>query len=134
MPRTLCSSHEGNSNRAQTEAGYPFYSWDTTIRSPPQGYVNNATSDNDLANQIFSKQQTNNRDMLYKLLTVYQPFNEWSNKANGGKLGSIETLHDGIHNSFGGNMGIVMASAFDPVFYFHHMYVALCPTRIQASS
>ncbi|KAF2651031.1 Di-copper centre-containing protein [Lophiostoma macrostomum CBS 122681] len=106
-----------------TEAGYPFYAWDTTVRSPPQGYVNNATSDNDVANQIFTKQQASNRDMLYKLLTVYQPFNEWSNNANGGKIGSIETLHDGIHNSFGGNMGIVMASAFDPVFYFHHINV-----------
>lgn len=59
--------------------------------------------------------------MLYKLLTIYQPFNEWSNKANGGKIGNLETLHDGIHNSFGlGNMGIVEVSAFDPVFWFHH--------------
>lgn len=69
-------------------------------------------------------QQTNNRDMLYKLLTVYQEFNEWSNKANGGTIGNVETLHDGIHNSFGlGNMGIVEVSAFDPVFWFHHVYV-----------
>lgn len=59
--------------------------------------------------------------MLYKLLTIYQPFNEWSNKANGGKIGNLETLHDGIHNSFGlGHMGIVEVSAFDPVFWFHH--------------
>lgn len=59
--------------------------------------------------------------MLYKLLTTYQPFNQVSNKANGGTIGNFETLHDGLHNVFGlGHMGIVEASAFDPVFWLHH--------------
>ena len=64
--------------------------------------------------------------MLYKLLTVWQPFNEWSNKGNGGKVGNLETLHDGIHNSFGaGHMAIVDVAAFDPAFLFHHWYVCI---------
>lgn len=62
--------------------------------------------------------------MLYKLLTIPQPFNEWSNKASGGIIGNVETLHDGIHNAFGlGHMGIPEVAAFDPVFWFHHWYV-----------
>ncbi|KAF2709225.1 Di-copper centre-containing protein [Pleomassaria siparia CBS 279.74] len=98
-----------------------FKYWNSTIRYPANGYATNATSRNDEVNARIGAQQVNNRDMLYKLLTVYQPFNEWSNKANGGKIGNIETLHDGIHNSFGlGNMGIIEVSAFDPVFWFHH--------------
>jgi hypothetical protein len=52
---------------------------------------------------------------------MYQPFNQVSNKANGGTIGNFETLHDGLHNVFGlGHMGIVEVSAFDPVFWFHH--------------
>ena len=59
--------------------------------------------------------------MLYKLLTIYQPFSQVSNKANGGTIGNFETLHDGLHNAFGlGNMGIIEVSAFDPIFWLHH--------------
>ena len=62
--------------------------------------------------------------MLYKLLTTYQPFSQVSNKANGGKFGNFETLHDGLQTVFGlGHMGIVEVSAFDPIFWFHHWQV-----------
>lgn len=85
------------------------------------GFALNATSRDDAANERIGKQQPNNRDMLYKLLTMYQPFNQVSNKANGGTIGNFETLHDGLHNAFGlGHMGIVEVSAFDPIFWFHH--------------
>lgn len=82
----------------------------------------NATSRNDEVNKRIGKQQPNLRDMLYKLLTTYQPFQQVSNKANGGSIGNFETLHDGLHTAFGigSNMGIVEASAFDPIFWFHH--------------
>ncbi|KAF2471888.1 Di-copper centre-containing protein, partial [Lindgomyces ingoldianus] len=104
--------------------GLEFNVWKTTIRYPADGYAANATSRNDDANTRIEAQQPSNRDMLYKLLTIYQPFNEWSNKGNGGKIGNLETLHDGIHNSFGlGHMGIVEVSAFDPIFWFHHCNV-----------
>ncbi|KAJ4361450.1 hypothetical protein N0V95_001867 [Ascochyta clinopodiicola] len=100
---------------------FQFKNWNHTIRFPIDGFALNATSRNDAANERISKQQPNNRDMLYKLLTMYQPFNQVSNKANGGTIGNFETLHDGLHNSFGlGHMGIVEVSAFDPVFWFHH--------------
>ncbi|KAF1363250.1 Di-copper centre-containing protein, partial [Lizonia empirigonia] len=100
---------------------FQFKNWNHTIRFPVDGFALNATSRNDAANTRISKQQPNNRDMLYKLLTMYQPFNQVSNKANGGTIGNFETLHDSLHNAFGlGHMGIIEVSAFDPVFWFHH--------------
>lgn len=103
------------------QSEFQFKNWNHTIRFPVDGFAINATSRNDAANERIGKQQPNNRDMLYKLLTMYQPFNQVSNKANGGTIGNFETLHDGLHNVFGlGHMGIVEVSAFDPVFWFHH--------------
>lgn len=103
------------------QSEFQFKNWNHTIRLPVDGFALNATSRNDAANTRISKQQPNNRDMLYKLLTMYQPFNQVSNKANGGTIGNFETLHDGLHNAFGlGHMGIIEVSAFDPVFWFHH--------------
>jgi tyrosinase len=106
------------------QAEFEFKDWNTTIRSPLDGYAADATSRNDETNKRVTAQQPNNRDTLYKLLTTYQPWNQWSTKADGGEIGSVETIHDGVHNSFGlGNMGIVEASSYDPVFWFHHWYV-----------
>lgn len=103
------------------QSEFQFKNWNNTIRFPVDGFAVNATSRNDAANERIGKQQPNNRDMLYKLLTMYQPYNQVSNKANGGTIGNFETLHDGLHNAFGlGHMGIVEVSAFDPVFWFHH--------------
>ncbi|KAF1952565.1 Di-copper centre-containing protein [Byssothecium circinans] len=100
---------------------FQFKNWNTSIRAPLDGYAENATSRNDEANSRVGSQQPNNRDTLYKLLTIHQPWNQWSTKANGGNIGSVETIHDGVHNSFGlGHMGIVEVSSFDPVFWFHH--------------
>ena len=110
----------------QIQSEFQFKNWNHTIRSPTDAFAANATSREDAANNRISKQQPNNRDMLYRLLTTYQPFNNVSTKATGGSIGNLETLHDGIHNSFGlGNMGIIEMSAFDPVFWFHHWYVYL---------
>jgi tyrosinase len=100
---------------------FEFKDWNRTIRYPENPYVINATSRNDDVNVRIGKQQPSLRDMLYKLLTTYQPFMQFSNKASGGTIGNIETLHDGLHNAFGlGHMGIIEMSAFDPVFWFHH--------------
>ncbi|KAH8725083.1 common central domain of tyrosinase-domain-containing protein [Phaeosphaeriaceae sp. PMI808] len=100
---------------------FQFKNWNHTIRYPLDGFAINATSRDDDVNARVGKQQPNLRDMLYKLLTIYQPFNQVSNKANGGSIGNFETLHDGLHNVFGlGHMGIVEVSAFDPIFWLHH--------------
>ncbi|KAH4131075.1 tyrosinase [Parastagonospora nodorum] len=114
--------------------GFEFTEWEHTIRYPLDPHSANATSRNDEINVRLSKQQPNLRDMVYKLLTTYQPFNEVSNKANGGTIGNFETLHDGVHNVFGlGHMGIIEVSAFDPIFWMHHCsmdrLVALYQTR-----
>jgi tyrosinase len=103
------------------QSQFEFKDWNHTIRYPLDGFAVNATSRNDEVNERIVKQQPNLRDMLYKLLTTYQPFNEVSNKANGGKIGNFETLHDGLHSVFGlGHMGIIEVAAFDPIFWFHH--------------
>ncbi|KAI4938476.1 hypothetical protein J4E85_000916 [Alternaria conjuncta] len=100
---------------------FEFKYWNHTIRYPADPHAANATSRNSEVNDRVGKQQPNLRDMLYKLLTTYQPFSQVSNKANGGKIGNFETLHDGLHTVFGlGHMGIVEVSAFDPIFWFHH--------------
>ncbi|KAG9189971.1 tyrosinase [Alternaria panax] len=100
---------------------FEFKNWNHTVRYPLDPHAANATSRNSDVNVRVGKQQPNLRDMLYKLLTTYQPFSQVSNKANGGKIGNFETLHDGLHNVFGlGHMGIVEVSAFDPIFWFHH--------------
>jgi tyrosinase len=98
-----------------------FKNWNSTIRLPDNGFDEHTVSRNDEVNERVTKSQPTNRDSLYKLLTVYQPFNQWTTKANGGDIGNMETLHDNMHNVFGlGNMGIVEVAAFDPVFWFHH--------------
>ncbi|KAK7186486.1 hypothetical protein PSPO01_07443 [Paraphaeosphaeria sporulosa] len=102
-------------------AEYEFKDWNTTIRLPENGTSPTATSRNDVANERATTAQPGNRDTLYKLLTTYQSFNEWSNAAGGSEIGNIEVLHNSFHNMFGmGSMGIVEASAYDPVFWFHH--------------
>ena len=76
------------------------------------------------------KQQANIRDTVYKLLTTYQPYSQVSNKANGGKIGNFESVHDAVHNAFGlGHMGIVEMSAFDAIFWFHHWQVVSSKER-----
>jgi tyrosinase len=104
-----------------TQSEFEFKEWNHTMRYPLDPFAANATSRNDAVNVRLGKQQPNLRDMLYKLLTTYQPFGQVSNKANNGTIGNFETLHDGLHNAFGlGHMGIIEVSAFDPVFWFHH--------------
>jgi tyrosinase len=91
--------------------------WKTTIKDPVDGFASNATSRNDEVNKRITVQQISNSDMVYKLLTVFQPFNEWSTKSGRDRIGNVETLHDGIHNSFGlGHMGLIETSAMDPAF------------------
>ncbi|KAF2734243.1 Di-copper centre-containing protein [Polyplosphaeria fusca] len=115
---------DGELKKKWMEVDFHFDEWKSTVRLPVDPNSITTTSNNDEVNMRVTSQQVNNRDMVYKLLTIYQPFNEWSNKANGGKIGNLETLHDGIHNSFGiGHMGIIEVSAFDPVFWFHHCNV-----------
>ncbi|CAE6995327.1 hypothetical protein P3342_000092 [Pyrenophora teres f. teres] len=100
---------------------FRFKDWGHTIRYPLHPYALNATSRDIEVNVRVGKQQPNLRDMLYKLLTIYQPFSQVSNKASGGTIGNFETLHDGLHSVFGlGHMGVVEVSAFDAVFWFHH--------------
>lgn len=64
------------------------------------------------------------RQSLYQLLTQYQSYNLFSNTGSGGSfIGSVESLHDGIHGTISGHMGRVPSAAFDPIFWLHHANV-----------
>jgi tyrosinase len=69
-----------------------------------------------------------NHDRLYKVLTNYTTFNTFGNEAwiqssNPDEQDSIESIHDNIHASTGGQRGhmtLLEVSAYDPVFMLHH--------------
>ena len=72
------------------------------------------------------------RQNVYRLLFAEVSLNSFSTNAvvvSNSKLrnwSSLETIHDGIHGLVGqgGHMGVVATSAFDPIFWLHHWYVA----------
>lgn len=63
----------------------------------------------------------NMRQYVYNILTQYQSFNQFSNTGSqqSGR-GTLEGIHDSIHSTIGGHMGIVSIAAFDPLFWLHH--------------
>lgn len=38
----------------------------------------------------------------------------------------IQNIHDGVHGWVGGDMGVIAASAFDPIFWSHHCMIDRC--------
>lgn len=62
------------------------------------------------------------------LLLSYKDFdafssNRWDTSTNMNAYGSLEDVHNGIHDRVGGggHMSSLDASAFDPIFWLHHM-------------
>ena len=69
------------------------------------------------------------RQRIYTMLSSVGDFGivgtpSWTPSGNPGSYDSFEAVHDNIHGLVGGenygNMAVVVASAFDPVFWFHH--------------
>ncbi|KAK6343879.1 hypothetical protein TWF696_007533 [Orbilia brochopaga] len=82
---------------------------------------------NSRLNQQFANIGTNLRNRVYNLLTTYTEFSSFSNKgttmAVDGQLDSLESVHDVIHATVGGNTGemaYVDYAAMDNMFWLHH--------------
>lgn len=65
--------------------------------------------------------------MTYQLIAAqsdYAPFsNTGFSDGRGGRYDSVENIHNSIHGLVGngGHMGSVPYSAFDPIFWLHHV-------------
>ncbi|KAH6659945.1 common central domain of tyrosinase-domain-containing protein [Truncatella angustata] len=110
---------------------YPFMYWTETKRRPTPMQAINATSDNGWVAQNFDKDLPNIQQRLYALFANSGNYSNWSNEAwipdgSNSSLDSIESLHDTVHLTSGGNFGhmsIIAYSSFDPVFFLHHANV-----------
>ncbi|KAF2123203.1 common central domain of tyrosinase-domain-containing protein [Lophiotrema nucula] len=94
----------------------------STIRAS-QDFNDNATLDSRLRAILTSQRST-----LYKILSQWQNFDQFSNNGNcggtQGRIGSLEGLHGPIHTrNFPGHMSPTAVTAFDPMFWFHHANV-----------
>ena len=106
----------------------PISLWSKTVRYPTDESPS-AQSRNNLVEQQLQNNRLANRDRVYNLFTAYTNYTEFASKAwfpaDGGNYDSIESVHDQIHGLVGngGHMGYIDYSAFDPIFYLHHVMV-----------
>jgi tyrosinase len=76
-----------------------------------------------LANELASLRS--NVGLLLLSYTNFDAFsyNRWDPNTNPGDFGSLEDLHNEIHDRVGGggHMSSLEVSAFDPFFWMHHL-------------
>ena len=95
-----------------------------TVRWPDA----NGNSQNGLANSALANEAPTLRRNVSLLLQSYTRFmafsnNRWLQNDKPGQYGSVENVHDTIHDTIGGpngHMGSFDVSAFDPIFWLHH--------------
>lgn len=117
-----------------------FNSWEETVRWPKNSTTSESQNDliskaRELDNRDSSRtdSSSNLRETLFGLLVSYSSYGPFSNtrweKENpgqfAGKYGSLESIHDTIHEKVGGrgppgHMARVPYAAFDPAFWLHH--------------
>ncbi|KAF7533488.1 hypothetical protein G7054_g7071 [Neopestalotiopsis clavispora] len=110
---------------------YPFMYWNETKRRPNPLQSPNATSDNEWVSQAFDKNLPTIQQRLYALFANSGNYSEWSNEAwipdsSNSSYDSVESLHDTVHLTCGGNFGhmaIIAYSSFDPCFFLHHAQI-----------
>ncbi|KAK5684305.1 hypothetical protein LTS10_004172 [Elasticomyces elasticus] len=106
----------------------PFASWNQTMRFPTN-WTSSATVQDNLIGPILDNNRVSFQDRLYNLLTYYNNFTEFGNEAWMGpgvsNKDSLESLHDAIHSITGGSghMTYLDYSAFDPLFWLHHVMI-----------
>ncbi|KAK3069943.1 hypothetical protein LTR53_011321 [Teratosphaeriaceae sp. CCFEE 6253] len=104
----------------------PFASWNQTMRFPTN-WTSTAVIQNNLVGPILDNNRVSFQDRIYNLLTSYNNFTEFGNEAWMGpgvsNKDSLESLHDAIHSITGGSghMTYLDYSAFDPLFWLHHV-------------
>lgn len=117
-----------------------FLQWPQTLRWPSSTDADAVTQVDMLTSSLNSAQQ-NWAQRIYNLFTLYNDFMDFSNEPfikSPGPLqyDSIESVHDGIHTTVGGqnygHMSVIDVSAFDPVFFMHHAMVDRCFALWQA--
>ncbi|KAH8880045.1 tyrosinase-domain-containing protein [Thozetella sp. PMI_491] len=99
----------------------------TTVRYPDQ----NGNSHDSQITSILNNENGSLRNNVSILLLSYHQFdgfssNQWNNETSPGAYGSLEDIHNEIHDKTGGpggHMSALEVSAFDPIFWLHHTNV-----------
>jgi tyrosinase len=104
-------------------------SWNSTLRAPNSGGIN-AVSLDETIGPILDNSRVSFRDRLYNLFTFYGNYSEFSTESYTfgtafKNADSLESIHDVIHGATGsgGHMTYLDYSAYDPIFWLHHMMV-----------
>ncbi|EGZ76806.1 tyrosinase precursor [Neurospora tetrasperma FGSC 2509] len=99
----------------------------STVRYPNR--LTGASRDERIA-PILANELASLRNNVSLLLLSYKDFdafsyNRWDPNTNPGDFGSLEDVHNEIHDRTGGNghMSSLEVSAFDPLFWLHHINV-----------
>ncbi|GAB7324456.1 hypothetical protein MBLNU13_g08380t2 [Cladosporium sp. NU13] len=107
----------------------PWGYWNTSLRAPNTNGAN-AFSQDSAIGPILDNSRISFRDRLYNLFTFYGNYSEFSTESYnfGGEFknaDSLESIHDVIHGATGsgGHMTYLDYSAYDPIFWLHHMMV-----------
>ncbi|KAF2396866.1 Di-copper centre-containing protein [Trichodelitschia bisporula] len=97
----------------------------TTVRYPTRG-----DSDNGAVRDAIQNEYEHIRGNVALLLLQYARYNavsnnRWLRNEKPGEYGSLENIHDNLHDTIGGNgnMSALEVSAFDPIFWLHHTNV-----------
>ncbi|TVY81027.1 Tyrosinase, partial [Lachnellula suecica] len=110
----------------------PFRTWPATLRYPSSPRSVKAVSQEDQVAQAMASQFGGLQENVNLLMSDpnYKDFGAFSNHAwqqnEPGTFASIEDIHNSIHVAVGGTMGHMSEldySAFDPVFWLHHVNV-----------
>jgi len=101
----------------------PFNVWRRTLRQPTSsGTDRESTADATMQSGFSSRKRAT--------------FNCFSQTRYNGFSAALENIHDSVHGSIGGNghMSYIPYSAFDPIFWLHHVQVDRLTAMFQAAS
>ena len=95
----------------------------TTVRAPDSS----GSSQDGLVSRVITNEAASLRNNVSLVLLSYRRFdtvssNAWVRSGTPGRYGSLEDIHNEIHDKLGqgGHMGSLDVSSFDPVFFLHH--------------
>ena len=105
-----------------------FTLYPETLRAPTTQDAS-ATSNDAYVASILDGARSTTQERLYNLMTSSREYpyfstEMWHNENKTWPFDSLESIHDLIHNDVGmfGHMNYIVFSAFDPVFWLHHVY------------
>jgi len=116
-------SYVFNSAASQASFSRPFNQWKKTVRNPTSsGVTREAVADANMQSGFATRKRATFNSFSRGL------FNQFSS--------AIENVHDDVHANVGGggHMSYIPYSAFDPIFWLHHVNVDRLTAMYQASS